>query len=58
MYRLPQRNDFTKTIAMPTTNNESSNSSNVLQKVGLLLEKTRDALIADLQQEFIGVRTI
>ena len=57
MYRLPQRNDFTKTIAMPTTNNESSNSSNVLQKVGLLLERTKDALIADLQQEFIGVRT-
>ena len=56
MYRLPQRNDFTKTIAMPTTNNESSNSSNVLQKVGLLLERTKDALIADLQQEFIGVR--
>ena len=55
-YRLPQRNDFTKTIAMPTTNNESSNSSNVLQKVGLLLERTKDALIADLQQEFIGVR--
>lgn len=57
MYRLPQRNDFTKTIAMPTTNNESSKSNNVLQKVGLLLEKTKDALIADLQQEFIGVRT-
>ena len=56
MYRLPQRNDFIKTIAMPTTNNESSNSSNVLQKVGLLLERTKDALIADLQQEFIGVR--
>lgn len=42
---------------MSTTNNESSKSNNVLQKVGLLLEKTRDALIADLQQEFIGVRT-
>ena len=30
---------------------------NVLNKVGLLLEKTRDALIADLQQQFIGIRT-
>lgn len=42
---------------MSTTNNESGNSNNVLQKVGLLLERTKDALIADLQQEFIGVRT-
>lgn len=31
-------------------------NNNILSKVGLLLEKTRDALIADLQQEFIGVR--
>ena len=42
---------------MSTTNKESGNSNNVLQKVGLLLEKTKDALVADLQQEFIGVRT-
>lgn len=32
--------------------------NNVLYKVGLLLEKTKDALIADLQQEFIGIRTV
>ena len=29
---------------------------NIMSKVALLLEKTRDALIADLRQEFIGVR--
>lgn len=28
----------------------------VLEKVAVLLEKTRDALIRDLQQEFVGVR--
>lgn len=43
---------------MPATNNANvSTSSMVLNKVGLLLEKTKDALIADLKQEFIGVIT-
>lgn len=43
---------------MSATNNEkASTTSMVLEKVGLLLEKTKDALIADLKQEFIGVRT-
>ena len=32
-------------------------NDNLLSRVGLLLEKTRDALIADLRQEFIGVRS-
>ena len=33
-------------------------NNNILSKVGLLLEKTRDALIADLKQEFIGIRCL
>ena len=31
-------------------------TNNILSRVGLLLEKTRDALLADLRQEFIGIR--
>ena len=35
----------------------SENNTTILSKVGLLLEKTREALIADLRQEFIGIRS-